>query len=215
MSVLPNLGKALVGFPALPPSPKEYAQDYHERVNNILRLWGNAMSQVLNDVVGTYGGRFLSLPSGAFYNTGTVTAALANTAYAVGFTNTSFSNGVTLVGGNSLQVQYSGAYNFQFTAGGNNTDTVPHDVSIWVRVNGVDVPNSCTNYAIDDMASGVPGFDTLAWNFILQLKGGDSVQLMWSTVSTLVTLIAQGTQTSPTRPATPSVTGSLQFVSLY
>jgi hypothetical protein len=50
-------------------------------------------------------------------------------------------------------------------------------------------------------------------NFFVDLAKNDYVEIMWSTTNTLVTIDAKGTQTSPTRPTTPSVITTMNYVS--
>jgi len=51
-----------------------------------------------------------------------------------------------------------------------------------------------------------------AWNIFIQLSANDYVEIMWNTTSTNVVLEATGTQTTPTRPATPSVIATMDRV---
>ena len=70
--------------PRLPAAPEQYAQQYGDQLTNVLRLYFNQIDNVTSSVLGTLGGRFVSSPSGSFYDTTTQTAA-ANTATAVTF----------------------------------------------------------------------------------------------------------------------------------
>jgi hypothetical protein len=51
----------------------------------------------------------------------------------------------------------------------------------------------------------VKGHLIAALNFYNQVNAGDYVEIMWSTTNTAVILEQIPTQTSPTRPSTPSV----------
>jgi hypothetical protein len=44
-----------------------------------------------------------------------------------------------------------------------------------------------------------------AWNFFVDLEAGQYAEIMWSVNGTGVDCFYTGTQSSPTRPATPSL----------
>jgi hypothetical protein len=44
-----------------------------------------------------------------------------------------------------------------------------------------------------------------AWNFVIDMNAGDYLQLMWSSTTTDMEMSSIPPQTSPTRPATPSL----------
>jgi hypothetical protein len=52
-----------------------------------------------------------------------------------------------------------------------------------------------------------------ALNFYVDLVANDYVEIMWATTNILVSLEQLPTQTSPTRPATPSVIATMMMVS--
>ena len=122
---------------------------------------------------------------GAFQDNSTQTAALANTAYAVKLNTTDLTNGVSVVNdgsGNPTQITLAntGIYNIQFslqlekTGGGGN-----FTVDVWVRKNGVDIPNTTGKVVLTGSANASP--IVAAWNYVLDLAANDYVQLMWST----------------------------------
>lgn len=141
---------------------------------------------------------------GAWHSTVSQTAS-ANTATAMTLDTTDYTNGCSLVSGTQLKASYAGLYNIQFSAQLTCTDTSIHDVSIWLRKNGTDVPATNSMVSVPNSHGGTSGHVLPAWNFFIQLAANDYVELMWSTDSTTVSIEATGTQTSPTRPATPSL----------
>ena len=50
-------------------------------------------------------------------------------------------------------------------------------------------------------------------NYYAQLAANDYVQIMWRASNTAITIDAVATQTSPTRPATPSAIVTMNYVS--
>ena len=154
-----------------------------------------------------------STPYGAFEDLTDQTAASTTAAYAVKFGTTDFSNGISVVSTTQLTVKSYGIYNIQFSFQFNNTDTQIHDVDIWFRKNGTDVPNSNSKFSIPNSHGGVDGHLIAAMNFWIEMNANDYTEIMWRTSSTTVSIEQLPTQTSPSRPATPSAIVTVNFVS--
>ncbi|MSZ16309.1 MAG: hypothetical protein F2618_01445 [Actinobacteria bacterium] len=137
----------------------------------------------------------------------------ANTAVPMYMNTTDFSNTVTVVDDYKLTVAKSGLYNLQWSGQFNNTDTSEHDGSVWLRINGVDVPGSTGFIAVVSSHGGIDGHGIIGWNYYVQLTAGQNVQIWWSTTNTKLTLECYGPSTGPTRPSTASVVATLSFVS--
>lgn len=115
-------------------------------------------------------------------------------------------NGITVVGGSQFTVPATGIYNLQFSAQLKNIDNVQHDVNIWARINGVDVPNSNTQITVPARKSaGVFGYAVASWNFLFNMTAGQYVELIWLPTSTNVTVEYLPASASPAYPASPSV----------
>jgi hypothetical protein len=142
---------------------------------------------------------------GAWHSTATQTAAAANTAYAMTVDTTDYTNGCSVASSSRFTAASAGLYNVQFSAQFTSTDTSIHEVSIWLRKNGTDVAATNSMISVPSRHSGIDGHILPAWNFFIQLSASDYVELMWSTSTTNISIEATGTQTSPTRPATPSL----------
>ena len=155
-----------------------------------------------------------SLPYGGWQDSTTQSVVSVTTAYPVTFDTTDYSSGIELVNGSQFKANYSGLYNLQYSVEISNMDNATHDVSLWFRINGIDVPKSNGDFGLAPRKNATEPYHVLgAANFFTQLAKNDYVELVWSTDSTLVTLIASGAKTSPTRPATPSVIVTMQYVS--
>lgn len=141
---------------------------------------------------------------GAWHSSTTQTAT-ANTATVMTLDTTDYSNGCVLQSGSQLKVTDAGLYNIQFSAQLTSTDTSIHDVSIWLRKNGTNVAATNSMVSVPNSHGGVNGHSLPAWNFFIQLAANDYVELVWSTDSANISIEAVGTQTTPTRPATPSI----------
>ena len=133
--------------------------------------------------------------------TGSITAGTAMT-----YNVQDVSDSVTLVSGSRITVPYTGVYNLQFSSQFQNTDNAQNDVTIWVRVNGLDVANSASQITVPSRKNtSIYGFALPAWNFLINLNAGDYVELYWLVDSTLVTMPAIAASTTPAYPAIPSV----------
>lgn len=200
--------------PNLPLAPREWEIRYQDQYSNILRLYFNQISTGLQQLSGTHGGRRLSFPHGAFYDTTTQTAASTTTAYVIGINSTSLSDGVSVVDGSKMTVEHEGIYNLQFSLQLNNDNNAPQDADVWVRHNGVDIPDSNSRFGMPARKNiGDPSHTIAALNFMYPLNSGDYLQLAWSTTSTDVSIKYYGTPSSPTRPEIPSGIFTMSFVS--
>lgn len=219
------------GLPPFGADPRVVA----EVVNNLIRgksnntgritlATGNATTTTLNDpnispdsviiLTPSSSASFTdTTPYGAFQDSTDQTAASTTAAYAVKFNTTDFSNGVTVASNSRLTVKSYGIYNVQFSIQFTNTDVQIHDIDLWFRKNGTDIANSNSKYSIPNSHGGIDGHLIAALNFWVELNANDYVEIMWSTTSTQIFIEQIGTQTSPTRPATPSAIATVNFVS--
>ncbi len=140
-------------------------------------------------------------------------AASTTAAYAITFNTTDYSLGTSLSNSSRLNVSYSGLYNLQFSLQFANDNVAIQDVDVWFRKNGTDVAGSNSKFSVPNSHGGTDGHLIAALNFYLELAKNDYVEIMWATTSTDVTIEHLATQTSPTRPATPSAIATLQYLS--
>lgn len=109
------------------------------------------------------------------------------------------SNGITKAYGSNFEVQYAGKYNLQFSIQLDKSSGAGEHIYIWFRKNGVDIPYSASEVAIQGtLAESIP-----SWNYIFELNAGDYVNVMYSVTNTNVYLKA----VAPTGivPGVPSV----------
>jgi len=133
--------------------------------------------------------------------TGSTTVA---TAVIIGTPN--FSSGISMVvngSGNFTRITFAaaGVYSIMPSLQFANSDTNDHEVNIWFRKNGTDIPNSNTVISVPKAADGGNTFFQIA--FYDQVTAGQYIEIMWLPVNTAVTLdyIAAGA----VAPAAPSV----------
>lgn len=153
-----------------------------------------------------------SAPYGAFEDSTDQTAANTTTAYPMTFNTTDYSNGVSVVSNSQLTVKSYGIYNIQFSVQLVNTDSSIHDMDIWFRKNGTNVPASNSRYSVPNSHGGVDGHTIAALNYYIELNANDYVEIMWATDDTAVSIQQLATRTSPDTPSTPSVIATMQYV---
>jgi hypothetical protein len=102
---------------------------------------------------------------------------------------------------NKITVSKTGVYNIMFSAqlerlsGGSSKQVV-----VWMRKNGVDMPNTATHIAVQANAN----YLVAAWNFFVQLDAGEYCQLMW-TQDDAIEIKYEAANTTVPYPATPSI----------
>jgi hypothetical protein len=166
-----------------------------------------AVSNTLWEELQGFGRSVPILHYGAFSDTSTQVAASIDTAYAMTFTTTDNSNGVSIGSPSSrLVVANQGVYNVQFSAQLDQTSGGTVNVYIWLRKNGVNVPNTASTVALQGTAARL----VAAWNFIIQLEPTHYVELMWATDNTNARILAASA--TSVWPAIPSVIATLTQV---
>lgn len=180
---------------------------------NVSGSTGNLQYQIDN----ISGGLNAAVPRwGEFWSTITQTNPVANTIRYITVNSYDTSgNGVSGydadASGNyrAYKVAYAGVYNIQFSAQLLTSSSAKKEMDIWLRKNGVDVPQSDGTTSLT-----VNGHQTVAaWNYILPLAANDYVSLMWASDDTNISLPATAAQTSPyAHPAIPSVIVSVSQV---
>jgi hypothetical protein len=152
-------------------------------------------------------------PYGSFQDSTDQTAASTTVAYPMTFNTTDFSNGVYLSNSSRLNVRNAGIYNLQFSVQLENTDNAQHDVDIWFRKNGTNITASNSMFTVPARKSAsIFGHVIAAINYFVELAVNDYIEIVWRTENTGVTLEQTAAQSSPTRPATPSVIATMQYV---
>jgi hypothetical protein len=139
---------------------------------------------------------------GQFSSTQTQSGS-ADTAYSATFNTTQFSQGISLVSQSRITVSNTGIYNIQFSSQLHTTANQAVDFSIWFAMTGSNIADSNTDFTIEKIAGG--GFLVAALNFLTQISSGSYIELKYSKTTDQGQLLAQGTRSTPTRPATPSV----------
>ena len=194
--------------PNLPLPTAQYERDYFNQLNNVLRLYFNRLDNVISSMVGTNGGRYLSVPNGLFFNTVDQTFAAIDTAYPVVFDNTYLNNAVYLQQGSTSKVEVSigGVYNFQYTGQVLSSSSSAKTMYLWIARNGTDIGYSTRAKTVSSNGQ----YTDVMWSFNIDLQIGDYIELKASVTDTDLKLDAE-TATSP-HPGIPSSVMTVNFI---
>ena len=179
-----------------------YANDSHnfnDRLNRTaLTLTTSTAAFGANVAITTYRRAF-----GEFLNTATITPAAADTAYIVPVDTVTTSSNVSISGTGTVTLNQAGIYNIQFSIQLANSDNAAdHLFDIWFRKNGIDLPNSNTEFTIIKNN----GKNVAALNLVESFAASDNFELVYAVDNTAVHIDGIPAQSSPyVRPATPSV----------
>ena len=163
----------------------------------------------LSVVDGTVSASLGLLNYGFFTDSTTQTNPVANAINTASFNVTGPANGISVVGGTAITVVNAGTYTALFTtiidktAGGTST------ISIWLRLNGVDIVGSRQDL---NLINTLPLVFT-SGNFTLNIPAGGNIQMMWSSADTTASLATLPSAVTPTRPTGNSVKMTLTRIS--
>ena len=136
---------------------------------------------------------------GSWYDTTSQTPAFYGLPINMLCNSTATESGITKLANKDFQVQYDGVYNIQFSVQLDQTSGSGNHIYIWFRKNGVDIPWSSSEVAIQgSLAESIP-----SWNFLVDMVAGDYLTMVYSVTATSVYLKAVTRGGSV--PSTPSV----------
>lgn len=213
--------------PNLLVAPVQYAQLYQDQLNNALRLYFNQVDNFGGTLISPNGGHYLSFPHICASDSTDQYAGGNNTPTVVNWNTLDSGSGFTLQAPGRAIADVSGVYKITYSAQLINTDNAIHDATFWLKVDSgsgfVNVPNSSTLFSIPARkSSGAPSFVTAYSEVTFSVNAGNEIELYWATEQAYnpvgpvngVYIYHDVAQTVPySRPAVPSVIGSITFVS--
>lgn len=146
---------------------------------------------------------------GFFTDNTTQTNPVGNAINLATFNTTGPANGVSVVGGTNITVVNAGTYTKLFTVIVAKTSGGTSAVSIWLRLNGVDVVGSRQDLELVNTLSLI----FTSGNFTLNIPAGGNIELCWSSADVTVTFAALPAAVTPTRPTGNSVKVTLTRIS--
>lgn len=195
--------------PALPLATEQYNRPFMDQNSNVLRLFFNRLTNIVNTLLSTEeGGKFLYVPRALFYSTTDQAAAAVGTGYPVEFENTYIGDGITINGTDDTRITVSadGVYNFQVTLQTDHAGGSDSTITTWINKNGTDQP-----YGGQQQTVKGNSVHAVYWNFSIDLLAGQYIEMYWATDDTALSLDSQ-TPTSP-HPGVPSTIVAVSFVS--
>lgn len=215
-----------LSFPAVPHFPNggaDYDQRYQNELNNILRLYLERLTAQLRALSGGDGGFYLKFPHISASDSNDQLATADDTPTKILWNTEESISGFTLNADSTATPEQIGVYKITYSLQLVNTDNVSHDVSVWLKLNGDDVDNSATIFTVPARKSaGVYSYLCAYSEATFTVTSSDKVSLWWATDQAYSTspaadgiyIEALPAITSPySRPAVPSVIGSITFVS--
>jgi hypothetical protein len=149
---------------------------------------------------------------GNFYDTAKQSTSIA-TATVVKFNYMNFANNIAITNNTSglptrITAKNAGLYNIKYTLQFIKTDAANDEVSIWLRRNSSAYPNTNNTYTI--LGSGIK--NTISNSFFVALGNDDYVEIYFSIKNVNTSLTSVNPQLTPSRPATPAATVSIQRI---
>lgn len=115
-------------------------------------------------------------------------------------------DGVTLVDNSKLTVPLAGVYNIQWSGQFQNVENTIENVTVWLRINGVDVAGSAGVISLAARKSATIFARTIiGWNYFLSLTAGQYVQIVWLPSIASITVPSFPASITPAHPSTASV----------
>ena len=136
---------------------------------------------------------------GSFYDTTTQNVVGVNTYQPFTINTTDISNQVSIANSSHIVIANSGIYNIQFSLQIDKSQGSLAHVYIWLKKNGVDVPNSAGEIAVQGTAAEA----IAAWNYVVSASANDYYELMWSSTDIHVEIKAR--TVNGVVPAIPSI----------
>jgi hypothetical protein len=202
--------------PALPFAPREYSQLFHDQYNNVLRLYFNQLSNTVSAVVGVDGAAFLQTPHAMLMSDQDQTNAGITVANQLSFNQPIIQQGIEVRNTDEIWFERSGQYLVTFTLQVTNRSNAVQEFEVWAGFNGSNYPLSNTRFDIPARKSST------VWSHIVPAITGiftvtnpttEYLTIKWWASSTDVFLEHYPVNTSPTRPAIPSVIMTVNCIS--
>lgn len=170
------------------------------------RAWFDA----LREAVSGTGSTAASAAYGSFYDTANQLNVSGPDPNLISMSVTDLAVGVSIDATRTrIYVLNSGVYNVQFSAQFESSSIQEQDVTIWLRKNSVDVPQSSGFVSVVQSHGGVNGHALPSWNYVISMNANDYVQFLWSSTSSVVFMAAYAESATVPYPATPSMIATI------
>jgi hypothetical protein len=203
--------------PRLPdPNPGTEAAGYLAGLLNVLRLYFNRITNILQLLLGPNGGVYIQNPHALLMSNQDQSNPSITGANQLTFNQPIITQGVRVENTDEIWFEKSGQYLVTFTLQVSNRGNTAAEFEVWAGYNGTNYPLSNTRFDIPARKSAsinshiVPAITGI---FTVANPQTEYLTIKWWSDSTDVYLEHYAAGTSPTRPEIPSVILTVNFVS--
>ena len=133
----------------------------------------------------------------------------ANTPTTIAHNTTDYNSGSFSLSGGNIVVNVAGTYQVDASVQLDKTGGGTSQCDFWFRINGTDVPNSCSRVVV----AGTNGETVLTVPLMLTFTAGQVLSVVFASPDASMVAYAEAAQTSPyAHPAIPSIITRLQRV---
>ena len=202
--------------PNLPLAGLDYSRQYHDQLNNVLRLYFNRIDSNTQALFGNNGATYLQAPHAMFMSDVDQSSGGTTVANLLTYNTIVISQGITVRDLGYIWFDQPGQYLVTFSLQVTNRGNAAQVFEVWAAQNG-------NNYPLSNTRFDIPARKSLSeWSHIAPAISGiftvrnpdtESLTLKWWSDSTDVFLEHYAAGTNPTRPEIPSVIITVNFIS--
>ncbi len=202
--------------PRLPNAPGQYEQRFHDQHSDVLRLYFNQLGGNLNSLTGVNGGSYIQFPHAMLMSDEDQANAGTTVANTLTYNQPVILNGIEVRNGGELWFEQAGQYLVTFTLQVSNRGNAAQVFEVWAAYDGSNYPLSNTRFdiparkSLSDWSHIVPAITGI---FTVQDPSAEYLSIKWWADSTDVFIESYPANTSPTRPAIPSVIMTVNMIS--
>lgn len=182
--------------------------------SEIIKYTGKTATSFTGITRGAYGSTASAHTAGVYVSEAQ-TLASSTVAAPIALLSTTTSNGVAIDAVDKTKIVFAtaGIYNIQFSIQMLTFDNTIDNVTIWFRLNGVDIAYSAGLATVPAIHGGKPGTAIISWNLVQPVNVGDYIQLLFAsdTGNTVAATYPPGA--SPVHPTSPSIIVTATFTS--
>jgi hypothetical protein len=202
--------------PRLPSAPQQYEQRFHDQHSDVLRLYFNQLNNAVATVIGPNGAAYLQTPHAMLMSDQDQTNAGITSANILTYNQPVITQGIEVRNSGEIWFEQAGQYLVTFTLQVSNRGTAAQEFEVWAGYNGSNYPLSNTRFDIPARKSGsiwshiVPAITGI---FTVTNPATEYLTIKWWSDGADVFLENYPVNTSPTRPAIPSVIMTVNCIS--
>ena len=202
--------------PRLPTAPQQYEPRFHDQHSDVLRLYFDRLNNNLNSLIGVNGGAYIQSPHAMLMSDQDQINAGVTLANQLSFNQPVIQQGIEVRNTDEIWFDQPGQYLVTFTLQVSNRGNAVQEFEVWAGFNGSNYPLSNTRFDVPARKSStvwahiVPAVTGI---FTVANPATEYLTIKWWASSTDVFLEHYPVNTSPTRPAIPSVIMTVNLIS--